>query len=226
LKKLLLAGLAAGMLATAAPMAQANHNGNFTGGCGFDTVNQETATGQSWVGEASVVIVATTPGTPPAPNTPNPTASITNVSCEFFINGVSQGTILTAPNGTGVTANAGRFEFSASETDTTTVCTHATINGTPYTHCADGEVTQIPPQAVIDAINAVFQIIADATAGLDPLLCSVIWLVAPTVNSLEATTGLYIDVQASGDCDIYLGDTPEEDRLIDFFPYNDPETVR
>jgi hypothetical protein len=173
----------------------------FSGGCGFDTVNQAIATGQSRVGEASVVIIAD-----------SLTSSISNVSCEFLINGVSQGTVLTAPDGTGVTANAGRFEFSASDTDTTTMCTHATINGVATTHCGDGEVTQIPPQAVLDAINTVIDLLNDAVfSQLDPTVCAALVALKPMVDALGHPEIIAID----GSGDTYLLD----DLFWDCPPY-------
>ena len=107
---------------------------------------------------------------------------------------MSQGTVLTAPNGTGVTANAARFEYAVSDTDTTTICTHATVNGVEYTHCGDGEVTQIPPQAVIDLINVIKQ------GFVDPLVCSFLRVWGPTINNISPAN-LWVDPT---DGDVYL----------------------
>ena len=198
MKTLILAGLAAGLLTASTPVAHADPvvptPPDFIGGCAFDTVNQQMATGQSWIGEASVVIVATSGvadagGTPV--KAPDPTATISGVSCQFYINGVLQGTVLTAPNAQFVTANAGRFEFSATDTDTTTMCTNATITNASgsatYHRCGDGEVTQIPPQAVIDLINSFIE-------PIDPLICDVITLLGPTINGLGHPELLYVDM--------------------------------
>jgi hypothetical protein len=94
---------------------------SYWGNCSFQNVNEATGTGQSWIGEANVAIVTTFNGIP------FPLA-VENVSCEFFINGVSQGAVLTAPNGTGATVEPGRFEYAASRADVVTMCTHATVD--------------------------------------------------------------------------------------------------
>ena len=219
MRELLLAGLAVGMLATAAP-AQAGHGvAGFRGGCSFGIVNEEPVTGQSLLGDASIVVVATD-----SAGDPDLTASITNAYCEVIVNNVSHYVVCRAPDGTGVTANVCRADLAASDTDTTRVLTHATINGVEYTHEGNGDVAGNALSAVVDAIEVVLQVIADNGPNFDAVVCSFLWLVAPTVNVPHRATGLYVDTVT--DCDVYLGDTPDEDRLVDFWPYNDPETVR
>jgi hypothetical protein len=115
---------------------------DFSGGCVFDVLRYGPLTGDSWVGEVSVAIVAT------SAKVPDPGATVTGVYCTFSIWGVDQGVILTAPNGTGgTTANAGRFEYSVPLDIASFIelCTHATVNGVARTQCADGGVSEFPP---------------------------------------------------------------------------------
>lgn len=104
----------------------------YGGGCRFETVNVAPLTGQSWVGVVSVDVAA-----PSA-------ARVTDVSCTFLVNGVSHGTLLTAPDGDGATADAERFEYSAAPGDDATICTHVTVGGTVVPPiCARATVTPV-----------------------------------------------------------------------------------
>ena len=209
MKRLLVAAIAA---ATLVPFGQAAHAASFdyVGGCGFDTLNDTTPGGQLggqdvWNGGVYLAVVPTdTAGTP--------TGAAVSVSCELKVNGVSQGTVLTG-NGTGAAFAAGQIQFTAAITDIVSLCDHVTVGAETIVNCGDATTTQIIPQPVIDAIDAVFQAIADATAGTDPLMCSVIAPLAPSVNSVGGTT-VHVDTD---DCDIYLFG----ERQIDFVPYGD-----
>jgi hypothetical protein len=103
---------------------------DFLGGCTSANVHQDDLTGMSWIGTVSVAVAATINGVPFLQ------APVTDVSCELLINEVSQGTVLTAPNGTFATANAGRFQYDATPTDNVVLCTYARIAGTLVSRCS------------------------------------------------------------------------------------------
>ena len=197
LKKILLAGIAVSALALNAPVAMADEP---TGNCGFESLQQEDATGQNYEGVAYGYAVHADGGT-------------VTVRCYVTVNGTEQSS--TVPGtGTGVATTQGRVTFAAGDDDNVQLCTAITAHGVTKTECGDSTSSQIPPQEVIDAIDSVFDIIADATAPLDSIVCGLIKTAGliPVVNSATAVTTLYI---APTDCDIFLGG----DVLIDFFPY-------
>jgi hypothetical protein len=136
-KKHLLACAAAGLLAVAAPSANAlvvvyfasvSPGSNpaatgisYRGNCAMDLVYAAPANGNRWMGTLDVTLTATFNGQ--ATNLP-----ITGVWCELSINTQSWGSVLTAPNGAlGATSNAGRLEYQALPTDDVLLCTHATV---------------------------------------------------------------------------------------------------
>jgi hypothetical protein len=197
LKKLLLAGVAAGALALGAPVAQADHVGYEGPGCTFNTLNDTTPGGQiggqnQWTGEAAILAIATD-----AAGVPNG-ASIT-VECEMFINGNSQGVYL-ATSGTGIAATTyakenpgGVFSFSAADTDVVTVCDNVTIDGHFIQNCSDAETTQIVPQPVVDAINlAIDTLNSTVLEQIDPTICPFIGMAAPGVPGV-------VDITPEGD---------------------------
>lgn len=198
LKKIMLASLAVGALALNAPAASADHQ---DAGCSFDSLNQTTVTGQTYEGAAVGYVVG------------DPGETVT-VSCVIYVNGTP---VSATPPGTGTTGatTQGRVTFTATDTDAVTICAEGTATH-PYKECANSTHTTFPPPEVVAALDTVFDLIADGTAGLDPLICDALKAagVPGLVNGTTATTGLSLDAD---DCDIYLNG----ERLIDFVPYDD-----
>ncbi len=204
MKKLLMAGLAVGMLTMGAPLSPAQADGlTYVGGCGFATLNDTTPGGQLggqdvWNGAVRLAVIPTTAGVP--------NGSAVSASCELKVNGVSQGTVLSA-TGTGFAFNAGQIQFTAAITDIVSMCTHVTsVNGTEVV-CADATTTQIIPQPVIDLLELVG----------DPLVCAVLIAAAPTVNSTVPSSITYID-PATGDW-FLLGTSTPDNLFWDCPPY-------
>ena len=196
MRRLLLAPVVVALLATAAPAAHAEH-ADYRGGCGYDTVRQDTATGDKWVGEVSVVIVATDT----ALGAPAPTVPITGVWCELVVNNVSRGSVLTAPDGTGVTAAAAPVSLSFEDTDYVTLCTHATVGGHDFVRCAGPGGGPFPPQPVIDAINEFIDVLYETVGPWVPqLACPWLPVLGPVVNALNQPELLRIE----WDGDLYL----------------------
>jgi hypothetical protein len=114
---------------------------DYAGGCTFDAVSQSQLTGDGrWTAGVAVAVVAT------RASLPYPQASVTGVRCTWFVNGIYQGALVTAPDLVGATANATTLGYAASATDTITICTDATIAGNVITpHCAEVQVSAVPP---------------------------------------------------------------------------------
>jgi hypothetical protein len=115
---------------------------DFRGGCTGQFQGMRSPGGVDWRGIWDVEIVATDSS---ANRLPTPTASVRDVACEFVVDGVSQGWVLTAPDSTGSTANGVRDDFTTPEDARLTLCTHVTVGGEMMNKCRDGEVTRFPP---------------------------------------------------------------------------------
>ena len=154
--------------------------------------------------------------------------------CEVRINGGSAGplaTTLAGPSGQ-TSFTGGQVTYTASDTDTVTLCAVWTGDASGES-CSGVSTQEIPPDAVFQLLEDVFQLLADLTAPTDPIICGVIrdTLGLPgIVNPLASTTGLWIDPD---DCDIWLVRDvlpaplptifPCPTRVIDFIaPYGDP----
>jgi hypothetical protein len=196
----MLAAIALGAIAVVPASPASAHEEGFEGpGCRFATVNDTTPGGQlggqnQWNGTINTLVVPTHAGVP--------SGDPVDVECELRINGVSQGTVLTA-SGVGVAASAGPFSFAAADTDVIEICTIVIIvhNHPPHgthTHviiiCRIATVTQIVPQPVVDAINMVIDFFNDNIASqIDPTLCdNVLKPAAPGVPGV-------VDINGEGD---------------------------
>jgi hypothetical protein len=213
LKKLLIASLAAGVLAVAAPAAQATHDSgpglnNYFGGCSFLTLNDTTPGGQLggqdvWNGEIDGEFIANDNGTTTAgaQAVPTPTVNI-SATCELKVNGVSQGTVAVCNQpGVGVAVCGSTIQFTAAVTDIVSLCDHVHVGADFYTNCGDATTTQIVPQPVIDALNAVIDLLNSAVfSQLDPAICLVLTTLAPIVNNLPPDV-IHID-PVTGDTSI------------------------
>lgn len=205
LKKLMMAGLAAGALALNAPAAVADAP---TFDCNFNSLHQEDATGQNYEGVAWGYVHHAGGGP-------------VSIRCYITVNGTPAS---STPTGTGDTAatTAGRVTFAAGETDNvllwaevTTV--HGTINQ-PY----PTSTTQIPPQEVIDLLIDIATLIDEQLAPvwdeinnlviqhIDPALCDLLKMFPGTygtppgpVITINAQGDVFIDGEPFWDCPPY-----------------------
>jgi hypothetical protein len=184
------------------PGANVGHRGS----CGFNTLNDTTPGGQLggqdvWNGEVYLAVVMFDP---------NGLSASGTVSCELRVNGVSQGTVLGPDSGTGIVVDANTIQFTASVTDVVSLCLHVNTDYENSVDCNDATTTQVVPQPVIDAIDAVFAAIngvidllnQNVFSQLDPTICSVLIGLAPTVNGLGHPELIHID-PATGD--LFIG---------------------
>jgi hypothetical protein len=182
----------------------------FSGGCDFRTVRQDTVTGDRWVGEWSVFVIATDGS---ADKVPDPTASITDVRCEFYVSYYAY-TDLTAPDGIGVTASGGTFEIPGPAAGNIVICTNATINGTAFRHCVEPDEVRTPT----DVADTVVDILNDNVfSQLDPTICAGLLAAAPFVNGLGQYETVYIDASDYQRPDGLNGDYDGNDHDGDVF---------
>ena len=173
-KKIMMAGLAVGALALGAPAAHADDP---TFDCNFNSVQQEASTGQSFEGAAyGYVVHAGDAGA--------------TIRCYIAVNGSE---VSSTPTGTGVTA--GRLTYSAGDTDVVTFHAEVCTSHGCSTHDYETVRQQIPPQEVIDALNAVIDLLNDNVfSQIDPTLC-------PLLAGLAGTYGP-VTIGADGDVSI------------------------
>jgi hypothetical protein len=178
LKKLMLAGVAVGMMALNAPIA---HAAVVRSGCGFDAIAQETATGgqDTFTGGAYGYAIFDDQGTH-------------TLRCYVTVDGVEQATTPTG-SGTGLVTAQGQVTYNAAEGATVDECTE--IDGVTI-ECGAADTSQIPPQEVIDALDAVFatldSILIPIEEQLDPVICAVLSAAAPGIPGV-------IDITPEGD---------------------------
>jgi hypothetical protein len=193
-RKILLSCLAAGLLGVTAPAAHAGYP-SYRGGCGYDTTNNPTGTGALggrtvWTGV--VYLLAVSAGDYPLQL---PDGGPITVACELRINGVSQGDVLGPVSGTGVVVGAAPLQFRA--LDVVQLCERAATAGGSWTECADATTMQIPPQPVMDVIDAALgtelpvvgtpRDLGDATA------CAALVALSPAVAALGRPDLLAVD---------------------------------
>lgn len=173
MRRTLLAALALGLVAAAAPAAHANPFYHYRGGCGVTMANDATPGawlgGPSvWVGEADVVAIATNH----AFGTPAPTAAI-SVRCDLYVNGNFNGTIATGA-GTGVALNVTPQTWFLPAGAWVDICETVVVQGEFHFSCFAVTTVQPVPQPVYDAADAVL-------FALDPALCPLIGAAAPGI---------------------------------------------
>jgi hypothetical protein len=180
LKKLMLAGVAVGMMALNAPIA---HAAVIRSGCGFDSVAQETATGgqDTFTGGAYGYAAFDDQATH-------------TLRCYVTVDGVPAAGGSTAPqSGTGFVATAGQVTYFAAEGSSVDLCTE--IDGVTLS-CGPATESQIPPQEVIDALDAVFAaidgVLLPIEQQLDTIICPILASVAPGIPGV-------VDINAEGD---------------------------
>jgi hypothetical protein len=152
------------------PAASANAAGDtIHGGCHFDTNEQQNVTNgqnEGVIGDASAT---TDPAGLPTGAT---------VTCYIRVNGVAQDQTKFSYSGTGVQAGANQIVFTATDTDSVTLCEDVTYadSTTEPEVCPAATQQQIPPQQVIDLINGIF------ASTIDPIVC-------PELKALGQLTG-------------------------------------
>jgi hypothetical protein len=165
LKKLMLTGVAVGMMALNAPIA---HAGVVQAACRFNAVAQETATGgeNTFQGAAYGYAAFDDQG----PHT---------LRCYVTVDGAEQA---TTPTGSGsvFVQTSGQVTYVAAEGTTVAICTEV---DTVTTGCVTAMRSQIPPQEVIDLLNTIFA----ATGALDGVLCPILQSLAPGVGPVVIT---------------------------------------
>lgn len=194
MKRLLTTIAAVGLLAAAAPPAHAYHPRDFDGGCGFETVSEESVSGRHRYNGAMYVVVYATDGH----GTPLPTASI-SVDCEIYVNGVLADNGMSA-SGVGVAVAAGTYSFEATVDDWVNLCERAVVDGEEIFRCDDNY--DFPPQEFYDLLVKVFGIVEDTEAAM----CAALGAFAPGVPGV-------LDIAPEGDVSL-LG-TP----FLDCPPY-------
>lgn len=198
-KKILVSALAVGALALQAPAALAGHA---TYDCNFTSVAQETATGgqDTYTGYAYGYIVSPTPG------------ETVSIRCAILVDGTE---VASTPTGTGTNAafTQGPITYTASDSQDVKLVAYWTAGNESGSQPYETTNSQIPPQEVLDALEAIFDIVAEGTIPVDLLLCSTLTTagVPALVNSATSVT----TISMRSDCDIYLGDQ----LILDFFPY-------
>jgi hypothetical protein len=170
-KRILLGGLALGLMAVVVPSASAADPDTIHGGCFFDTNSQATATNGSYIGVIGDHSVTTTSATPPAPTS-------ATVTCAIAVNdsvvGSTSHSYGDVGGVAGVQGGADQISFSALPTDSVKLCeTVAYADGfTSGPTCSESTSLQLPPQVVIDTLNGVFDTLtALEIAQVDPLVC-------------------------------------------------------
>jgi hypothetical protein len=155
LKKLMLAGVAVGMMALNAPIA---HAAVVRSGCGFDANSQSTVTGENtFTGVAYGYAVFDDQGTH-------------TLRCYITVDGVEQASTVPGSGSVFVTTS-GTVTYSAAEGAHVEECTE--IDGN-LVSCGAATETQIPPQEVLDLLDTVGM-------ALDTVLCPVLASLSPGV---------------------------------------------
>lgn len=194
MKRLVLAGLAAAMLATGAPAAQADPDRHYSGGCSFTRL-PDLSTSSQWAAEVRLVAVATRA----SDSSPTPTEEMTG-SCDLRINGTYNGTVLGPVSGTGAIAGVDAFQYLTDSDDVIELCDDITVAGEAHYVCRRTDPTPIPPDEVIEALVMILDILNELVfEPTDVLTCAVLAALAPTVNALNRPDLVHIDEDAPED---------------------------
>lgn len=185
-KKVLLGGLLVGMVTSFMPATAALADDPTTditeGGCGFNTVEQATATNGLFEGVIYDLSATTDVNHVPLNST---------VECWIQVDGGDVTPHFTFPFGAvagpAAPVQAGvstPITFGASATDTVTLCqvTHYPGGDGP-TVCPTATTTQIPPQVVFDTLQTVLDLVNGVFAStIDPKVCPILGSLAPGVG--------------------------------------------
>ena len=182
--------LVVGVLVFAAPGAAQAAPGD---GCGFTSVTDPLGGDDDWRGVIDLHYVP-------------PVGQSATVSCEFYVDGVSQGIKLGPVSGTGVIVAAGPFTYTAGRDQRIRMCMHIAVAGVPQPDiCFEmRDPDPIPPDEVVELIDDVIGLANTVVVLFDPALCSALRAAAPTVNGLNRPTVLRINPTYG---DVYLLDS-------------------
>ena len=183
-KKAAFSALAATVVALAGPatLAHADNPGDtLTGGCGFNSGENQVATNGQNEG-VIYVAAASQDGSPAAP-------SGATVSCWIDVNGVQATPTLTT-HGTGAIANAAQISYSAVTGDQVTECQQVTFDdGSPWVgpdgtnpDCPAATSVDFPPPAVqgaIDTVIATINTVLALTDAINPIICPIFAALGP-----------------------------------------------
>ena len=195
LKKIMMAGLAVGALALNAPAASAGHA---TVNCRFNAVSQATATGQdTWEGAAEGYIVGNA-------------GEAVSIRCVVKVNGAVRAATAWG-SGTTAATTADRVTYVRTLTEVTQLCAQYTTAHGPGETCFATTTTQIPPQEVIDALDAVFDLLTEVEKTvIDPVVCPVLQSLNGSYGPIEIKPGtggtggdVYINGELWWDCPTY-----------------------
>lgn len=134
MKRTLTAGVAAALLAivtSMTPAAHAHPNYHYRGGCTYFTIRSGV---DSWTGEASAVLTATTTDTDPDPAVNNsiPVNEQVSFRCTLWRNGTTNlGTVLSGSGQTVASDTDPTFSFRALDVDEIWLCSEVTIGSGP-----------------------------------------------------------------------------------------------
>jgi hypothetical protein len=186
MKKLMLVGVVAGMMALNAPVA---HAAVVRSGCGFDSVAQETVTGgqDTFTGGAYGYAIFDDQGTH-------------TLRCYVTVDGAEQATTPTQ-SGTAFVATTGQVTYNAPEGATVDLCTE--IDGATVS-CGPATDSQIPPQEVVDLVDQIIGVVDVFGPTIDFLVCPIFVALAGTyavTTPFGNVTLLYI----APDGDVYPG---------------------
>lgn len=136
MKRLLLAGAAAGLLALGAP-AQAHPDYHYAGGCGFTPVSGGVEDGDTtWTAVVTLLVHATSAqGGPPPPG-----GGAIYAACDVYVNGVFRGTALEA-SGDGIAFAATQWVYRARPDHVITLCDRVTVDGEQHMNCNGAATT-------------------------------------------------------------------------------------
>ena len=183
-KKAAFGALAATVMALFGPVtaAQADNPGDtLTGGCGFNTDENQVATN----GQNEGVIYVAALSQDGSPQTP----SGATVSCWIEVNG-AQATPTLTTHGTGAIVNAAQISFTAVDGDQITECQQVTFDdGSPWVGPGGGNpdcpaattVTFPPPvvQGLIDTVIATVNTVLALTDAINPIICPIFAALGP-----------------------------------------------
>lgn len=140
LKKIVIALLAAGAVASNAPAASASHQ---SVGCRYVAVSNPTVTGvDTWEGVAIGYIVGD-PGEP------------VSIRCVVRVGGSVRAATDWGTGVAGVTVTSGRVTYTKSSSAVAQICAQYTTSHGGGETCFAAAGTEIPPQQVADAVDAV-----------------------------------------------------------------------
>jgi hypothetical protein len=184
------------ILGAVSPAASANSAGDtIHGGCFFNTDENAVATNgqnQGVIGDLSATTDAS--GAPTG----------ATVTCFIKVNGTEAPLTRHSYSGTGVQAGSDQILFTADSNATVLLCEDVTYaDSTTETEICPAATSQdIPPQAVIDELNSIFDTLnALEISTVDPVVC-------PVLVTLHGLTGGgvpgVLEIRADGD--VYVAD--------------------